>query len=221
MDDLAKLTNLKDLRLFSADSITNEGLAKLKTLKSLERLKLNCKNITFAGLSHLNELPNLIALQVESVKQDNSVLDISGLTKLEDLRLRGPTPIHIRDKDLACLAKLKRLRFLAWLPRDSMVTDAGIAYLKDLPNMRELQGGSPYLTDKSLSYLAKIKTLNLLTITGNFTDKGLGHLEGLKSLRSLSINAENDFSPAALARLRKELSNLHTFRVETKRQTKK
>ncbi len=221
MSHLAKLTNLKDLRLY-AESITNEGLAKLKTLKSLERLRLTkCNKVTISGLSGLNALNNLTELNLKSgIIQDNSGLDISGLTHLEDFRLNVDAPIC--DNDLACLKKLKNLRLLRIGRREGhSFTDAGIAHLKDLPNIRELYCHSPYLTDKSLSYLANMKTLNFLTIIGNFTDEGLGHLEGLKSLRSLSINAENDFSPVALARLRKELSNLHTFRVETKRETKK
>jgi Leucine-rich repeat (LRR) protein len=213
MDDLAKLTNLKDLRLFSAHSITNEGLAKLKTLKSLERLTLSCKNLTIAGLSHLNELPNIVELRVRKIKQDNSGLDISGLSKLEKLRLSLSRKGNqfVRDEDMACLKKLKNLRRLA-ITR-SMITDAGIAHLKDLPNMRELHCGSPYLTDESLSYLANMKTLNSLTITGNFTDKRLRHLEGLKGLTHLNITSDNAFSNAALQRLRKKLPNLQSLKV--------
>jgi Leucine-rich repeat (LRR) protein len=221
MSHLAKLTNLKDLRL-SGESITNEVLAKLKTLKSLERLQLSkCNKVTISGLSALNALNNLTELNLKlGIIQDYSGLDISGLTELEDLRLNVDAPLC--DNDLACVKKLKNLRLLRIGRKGGHAfTDAGIAHLKDLPNIRELHCHSPYLTDKSLSYLANMKTLNFLTIIGNFTDKGLGHLEGLKSLRSLSINAENDFGPAALARLRKELSNLQTFRVETKRETKK
>jgi Leucine-rich repeat (LRR) protein len=216
MSHLAKLTNLKDLRL-SAESITNEGLAKLKSLKSLERLTLTkCEKVTISGLSGLNALNNLTALNLRrGIIQDDSGLDISGLTGLEDLRLNVGAPLC--DNDLACLKKLKNLRLLRIGRKGGhSFTDAGIAHLKDLPNIRELSCHSPYLTDKSLSYLANMKTLNYLTIIGNFTDEGLGHLEGLKSLRSLSIIAENDFSPVALARLRKELSNLQTLRVETK-----
>ena len=60
IDDLAKLTNLRELHLSFADSITNEGLAKLKTLKSLERLDLGiCNNLTISSLSGLNALSNL------------------------------------------------------------------------------------------------------------------------------------------------------------------
>ena len=221
MSHLAKLTNLKDLRL-SADSITNEGLAKLKTLESLERLGLTkCEKVTISGLSGLNALNNLTALNLKrGIIQDNSGLDISGLTKLEDLRLNVDAPLC--DNDLACLKKLKNLRLLTIGGRESYsFTDAGIAHLKDLPNIRELWCHSPYLTDKSLSYLANIKTLNFLTIIGNFTDDGLGYLEKLKTLRSLKIHTTNKFSPAALKRLKEKLPNLYSFAAEQNRVLKR
>jgi len=206
---------MKDLRLFSAGSITNEGLAKLKTLKSLERLTLSCKNnVTIAGLSHLNELPNMVDLTVRKIKQDNSGLDISGLSKLEELRLSLSRKGNqfVRDEDMACLKKLKNLRRLV-IAR-CMITDAGIACLKDLRNMRDLHCGSPYLTDKSLSYLANMHKLNYLTITdGDLTDAGLRHLEGLKGLTCLNITSENALSSAALERLRKKLPNLQSLKV--------
>ena len=229
MDDLAKLTNLRELNL-QADSITNEGLAKLKTLKSLEKISLSCKKVTISGLSYLNALPNLVELEVRDVVQDNSGLDISGLTKLERIYLifnisrRGNELVFdpVRNEDLAYLKKLENLKSLV-IPGEkySMITDAGIAYLKDLPNMRELHCGSPYLTDKSLSCLANIKTLKFLTISGNFTDDGLVYLEGLKTLRSLTIYSANKFSPKALKRLEDNLSNLDSLTAEQNIELKK
>jgi peroxiredoxin len=217
MSHLAKLTNLKDLRL-SAESMTNEGLAKLRTLKSLERLELTkCNKVTISGLSGLNALDNLTVLNLNrGIIQDNSGLDISRLTRLEDLGLNLEAPIC--DNDLACLKKLKNLRYLAIGRKEGHpFTDAGIAHLKDLPNIRELYCHSPYLTDKSLSYLANMKTLNFLTIIGNFTDNGLGYLEQLKTLRSLTIYTTNKFSPAATRQLKERLPNLWSFTAEQNR----
>ena len=224
MSYIAKLGNLKELSLFGC-SITNKGLAKLKTLKSLERLTLRCENVTISGLSHLNALKNLSDLQVGDIKQDNSGLDISGLSKLEELSLRldcsrkGRELIcdPVRDEDMASLGKLKKLRWLGISSRNSMVTDAGIAYLKDLPNVGYFAFGSPYLTDKSLSYLASIKTLKTLIITGNFTDEGLGYLEELKGLLRLEIYSANKFSPAALKQIKEKLPVLTSFTAEQDR----
>ena len=159
-------------------------------------------------------------LRVSQIRQGKSILDIAGLTKLEELNLSlkivkrvGKSFVReqIRDEDLACLANLKFLKRLSGI---GGISDAGLKYLAGLTNMKRLHIGGPHLTDEGLSYLANMKKLDSLTISdGDFTDKGLRHLEGLKSLRYLNITSANAFSNAALQHLRKNLPNLYTFRV--------
>ncbi len=228
MDDLAKLTNLKELNLTFADSITNEGLAKLRTLKLLERLNVTCESVTISGLSCLNGLENLSELVVQYIRQDNSGLDLSGLAKLEKFRLNLTPTFYknkrnyepIRDKDLMSLAKLKKLKELRLGGVDnSEITDAGIAYLKDLPELSLFWGGSWYLTDKSLSYFANSRILRSLIIHGDFTDEGLIQLEKLKGLLQLKVYSANKFSRAAIKRLKDSLPNLYSFTAEQKKKT--
>lgn len=228
MEDLAKLTNLRELVL-TADLMTNDGLARLKTLKSLERIDLSCKNVTISGLSHLNALTNIRKLKTYGIKQDNSGLDISGLSKLESLSLalgssrKDGKRVHdpVRDEDLVCLQNLKNLMwFQIGFTKDSTITDSGIAYLRGLTNLTRLSIGSPYLTDNTLASLEKMRQLNSLRITGNFTDNGLRHLEGLKSLQLLKIYSANNFSPVDLKRLKDNLPNLSSFTADQNRQLK-
>ncbi|MFC1676540.1 redoxin domain-containing protein [Planctomycetota bacterium] len=230
MSHISKLTNLKDLSLFGCPQVTNEGLTKLTALKSLRKLNLYETKVTISGLSQLNVLSELVLLDAKSIEQDNSVLNISGLTKLECLTInlnfyrKDGDLAHdpIRDEDLACLKKLKNLKFLhISQTKYSMITDTGIAPLRDLINMANLAIGSPYLTDKSLSCLANMKTLNYLTISGNFTDEGLGYLEELKALQHLKIYSANNFSPAALKQLKDNLPNLSSFTADQDRDLKR
>lgn len=218
MDYLAKLTKLRVLHLSFCDSITDEGLAKLAALRSLERLDLYCKNITISGLSHLNPLKNIVRLSLRGIKQDDSGLDISGLTKLEQLTLklkrtrRGKEVVQddIRDKDLACLAKLKNLKELRIVSSSkSMITDAGMSHLAGLTNMRSLGIYGPLLTDKALSRLKGMQQLSSLSINGKFTEEGLLQLKDLKRLRYLRLGRDSTFTPAALKRLRKSLPHLN------------
>ncbi len=222
MDDLAKLTNLKELNLVYVESITNEGLARLKTLKLLEKLDISsCQNITISGLSHLNALHNLSKLQVDfGIIQDDSGLDISGLTKLEELLLRFDAPIY--DKDLVCLKKLKNLKQLVigGGKKSSMVTDAGIAYLKDLDNLTEIYCRSLYLTDNCLPSLANMKQLHYVTVCGNFTDDGLNFLHEAKTFLTLKILSANKFSPAAIKTLRERLPDLTSLTAEQDKELK-
>ena len=220
MEYLARLTNLKTLLLhFSSDLITDEGLAKLKTLKSLESLHFGSKSVTISGLSHLNELKNLTRLHVggNGIQQDNSGMNISGLTKLEDLSLKLKVEVKgkekfyhpLRDEDLACLKNLKQLsRFQISYTQHSEITDAGVFHLKGLTNLNLLNIGSRHLTDRSLSCLADMKKLDFLRLMGNFTDDGLTELGHFDALTNLHIFTSGTLSPQAIQRLRKALPNM-------------
>jgi peroxiredoxin/Leucine-rich repeat (LRR) protein len=227
MTHLAKLKDLKVLNIANAPLLTNDGLAKLKSLKNLERLSLRTEKVTISGLSHLNALSNLVRLDIEGVQRDDSNLDISGLSKLENLKFKpnilmkkkGIDMVSVlRDDDLKCLKELKDLRnFTIRSADNSAITDAGIAHLRDLPNLSELVIGGAGVMDKSLSYLANIKTLTYLDIAGNFTDEGLEHLKSLKSLRTLSLKSPNIISPKAKQDLGNNLPVLSSFKIQKKR----
>ncbi|MHC4639336.1 MAG: leucine-rich repeat domain-containing protein, partial [Planctomycetota bacterium] len=220
MSHIAKLSNLRNLNI-SGCLITNKGLAKLTTLKSLKSLWLYETKVTISGLSQFNVLPNLVKLEARHIKQDNLGLDISALTRLERLIIEAHRKKGgIRDEDLACLSKHKRLKLChLW---HTKLTDAGMAHLAGLTNLDWLGISGANLTDDGLKYLTNMRRLNNLSITGNgnFTDNGLRYLEGLKALGSLKITSKNNFSRAALVRLRKNLPNLHTFQVKKAKESK-
>ncbi len=228
MGCLAKLSYLRELHL-CGNSITDAGLAKLKTLQSLEKLKLVSENITMSGLSHLNAMTQMSDLYLHGVAQDDSGMDISGLRNLEKLTLtlkktrKGKIRIQgeLRDEDLACLANLKHLKWLhiGNIPK-TRITDAGMAHLAGLTNMEQLGIGSPYLTDKSLTYLRNMKRMQRMTIAGNFTDEGLKYLENLRDLVNLTIYSSNNFSSAAIDSLKDKLPNIRTLTAEKDRELK-
>lgn len=209
MSCIAGLVNLQTLELHGCP-ITNTGLAKLSTLKSLKKLTLRRVAVTISGLAHLNAMADLTRLELYNAPQDGTALDIGGLSQLEFLDF-GKTQLH--DEDLACLAKLTRLREL-YVFTQRGVSDAGIAHLAGLTSLEHLGIGGPNLTNRSLSYLANMKKLDYLWIgDGDFTDGGLRHLEGLRGLRRLEITSKNAFSREALDRLRKKLPNLQVLKI--------
>ena len=69
-------------------------------------------------------------------------------------------------------------------------------------------------------YYVNMKKLNHLTIMGDFTDAGLRHLEGLKTLSFLTIYSANNFSTAAVQRLKSKLPNLTRFVADQDRAIK-
>ena len=231
MDSVAQLTNLQRLSLFCSSErrmrlglggggvrlrpeagqpggpLTDEGLARLAPLKSLKSLSLANVKIPISGLSHLNALSNLINLSIKEVQQDNSGMNLSGLTKLEKLRIDAAKGSAIRDEDLACLAGLKHLRNLQFsFPERMAMGDQGLKHLAGLTNLDTLVVGSN-VTDDGLSYLDNMKKLHVLGIAGDFTNQGLRHLEGLNGLSVLSIYPERPFGRTALNRLQQKLPN--------------
>jgi len=216
MPHIAALSHLKGLLLASAPGVTNDGLAKLGALKSLQTLSLPSKSeVTLSGLNHLNALADLRYLKASGIEPPGygeGPMDLSGLTRLEQLSLPP-----VRDQDLACLAGLERLKWLQMGSALNAISDAGMAYLRGLRSLERLSIGGDRITDKGLACLANLKTLNFIQIKGNFSDRGLRHLEGLGGLGLLRIDSGTWVSSAAIKRLRERLPNLTTFNVDRQR----
>lgn len=92
---------------FSGTDVTDDDLAILKNLPSLETLILSRTDISDAGLKHLK-----------------------GLTSLRQLNLPARTTDH-GLKHLERLAKLQTLYLI-----DTQISDAGLKYLKGLQSLR-------------------------------------------------------------------------------------
>jgi len=233
MDSIAQLTNLQNLGLHCYPGrrmrngvhllpeagqpgvpLTDAGLAKLAPLKSLKSLYVRNAKITISGLSHLNALSNLTFLRIGEIQQDDTGMDISGLTKLEELIIDPAKDSPLRDEDMACLAQLKNLRNLQFVwPNKNGIGDQGLKHLAGLTNLDTLVVGSN-LTDEGLGHLKNMSKLYRLTIFGDFTDQGLRHLEGLKGLSILKIDSKRPFGITALKRLRQKLPYLYSFSFE-------
>ncbi len=212
MDHIARLTNLKDLSLFYCPNVTEAGLAKAASLKSMEKLFVSEANVTLPGLARLGRGANLKQLNIGSLKRGGGVLDISGLSSLEKVSLSfgHKSGEFFSDEDLKCLANLKRLEWLQIGPRK--FTDAGMAHLANLTNMERLGIGGPELTDAGLRHLAGMRNLNHLTIDdGNITDAGLGHLAGLKALNYLNITTSGRITAAGKRLLGEKLPDMGFF----------
>jgi Leucine-rich repeat (LRR) protein len=229
MDHVAKLTNLTSLVVFGCDNVTDRGLARLAGLKSLTHLYIADTDMTISGLNRLNSLSNLTRLHVGELRRDGAVLDLSGLTNLEDIILSfgRNSGDRFTDSDLVCLGDLKRLKGLQIGPPD--FTDNGVASLTGLVRLERLSMGGTRLTDEAFKHVGNMKRLQLLTVSngvwdtgksawgsgGGFTDKALSCLEGLTQLNMLEISSEHVFGSAAVQRLRKALPGLDFIRVNT------
>jgi hypothetical protein len=216
---LAGLTRLKRLGLFGCSRLTDESLRTISQLRSLENLSISHGYLTISGLTMLNSMTNLKNLDLDEVIQDDSGLNLSGLTNLEDLRLSlarrraGTSVIYspFQERDIATLGKLTRLKRLQI--SHGGATNASLAYLIGLSRLERLSIGGDGLTDEGLAHLTGLSRLNSLTLSGHFTDAALGYLQKLPDLGMLDFfRSSAVFSQVAVRDFQRNMPQLTVFR---------
>jgi hypothetical protein len=94
----------------------------------------------------------------------------------------------VTDADLRKLDAALNLRQL--LLDNTSVTDEGVAYLTQLPNLYHLRMRGARLTDRGMESLAKIRSLRFLNIPqAAFTDQGLKELLRVSDLQQLRFSS--------------------------------
>lgn len=215
MKHIAKLTKLKGLSFFTADQLTNKGLAELAGLKSLTSFSLGrVTRVSVSGLNVLNNFKNLNNLSLHDIHQDTFVMDISGLTELKDLTIvlhderKGDVFVSdsFKNEDWVCLANLTKLKRLQITGVG--IDNEGVKHLSDLTNLEFLNifcKGESKINDQALKYLTDMHKLNRLYIKdGHFTDKALDYLVDLPSLSWLELTSDFAFSTKAIRDFRQK-----------------
>jgi len=224
MKHVAKLTNLKRLSIFYYRQLTDKGLAELAELESLTDFNLGRgTKVSVSGLKSLNRLKKLKVLRLKGIHQDNSVMDISGLTNLERLTIllhverKGNSIVSdsFRNEDWACLANLTGLKTLQICGVG--INDGGMKYLSGLTNLEYLNiicRGESRITDEGLKYLVNMNGLYRLYIKdGHFTDKALGYLDDLPSLSWLELTSDFAFSSKTIRDFQQKNPNITRLRL--------
>jgi Leucine-rich repeat (LRR) protein/tRNA A-37 threonylcarbamoyl transferase component Bud32 len=180
----------RELRVAEIDlartAATDDGLAHLASLASLESLVLNETRISDAGLVHLRGLKKLRTLVLTGTAVTGGGLaPLQSLTELEDLILDAT---RVDSAGLAHLRPLTKLRQLGLekLPVD----DAGAAHLASLTNLRRLNLNDSKVTDAGLAHLKALTNLQALQLSQDVRvgNAGLQHLLALKDLQVLDLN---------------------------------
>jgi Leucine-rich repeat (LRR) protein len=199
MDTIVKeVTNLPGLKEMTLGTgLTDEGIVKLKDMRSLRALTIGPSQITGKGISTLAEIPSLQALTLHQAKLDS-------------------------EDDWSALGKLSALQRLSLRHTQSKVTDEFVSHLAGLRSLRDLSIdaiiikdhkaiSSLDVTDKGLGYLSKLKSLERLSLHGaKITDDGLQQLGNLNSLKWMDLQGCN-VTEEGLLRLRKKLSALRWY----------
>jgi len=184
--------SLKLKSLSICEGLTDEGLAYLKNMQSLEKLDIFRSQVTGKGIAALAELPRLKEVSlVEPMLTSEEWAALGRLSSLEYLDLNW-IQSEFTDVDIAHLSGLSRLRRLIISP--------------NIPD--EDEDISLGINDKGLMHISKLKAIeNLSLASAKITNDGLQHLAELPALKHISFE-RCKVSEQDLQRLKKKLPEL-------------
>jgi hypothetical protein len=211
---IGKLPHLKNLTLYGGKKkLTDETVGALLGLKELENFSSEGGWLSDAGLAKLSALSSLksaaffhLSINMEGFT-GKGFAAWKALPHLERLTVAG---MSMGDEALGLIAQIPALRdFSTWHTYQTQAGNAAIAKmpLTSLRIGQRLQhrgADALSLTDESLATLAKIQTLQKLTLMeGQFTLAGLKALKSLPALKQVQV-APTAVSATDLDGLRKE-----------------
>jgi hypothetical protein len=167
--------------------IKDDIMPIVASLRSVEQLILNGTNgVTDAGLTYLAQMHNLHTIDLGfSGATAASLKSVKDLTKL--VKLDMPTT-NVADDDLAYVENLKALEWIQFGSKCTGLTDAGLAHLRHLVNLKTVSVGGCPITSAGLEHLRDLTKLETLNFR-NTQISDLAPIAHLKELRSLSLSA--------------------------------
>lgn len=203
---LQYLTSLETLNLHQT-IVTDEGLAVLKDLKKLSSVNISSTLVHGSGIRYLVGLPELkyLAISDKSIDPSTSqwLAQLKGLEKFDAVRTQL--------SDLSWVAETPRLREIN--VGGSRVSD--ISALAALPNLKTLNIWRSFIVDADLAAFRNSKELESINVVEtDISDAGLSNFEGLPKLKL--IDAVDTYVTAdGAAKLRAKMPNLE-IRIRTK-----
>lgn len=165
MATLAKLPDLRALKLDGTRSVTIEGWRRIGEMRSLTEIGLRSLACDRATMSTILRLPGLVTLELTDVTglDDGALAAIAGCSQMRCLELRGMPGLH--ERAIARIAELTSLEVLFLSGLDALSDDV-LAKLQSLKRLRWLSLRSNRVTSDGLRALAGMRDLRRLNLTG-------------------------------------------------------
>lgn len=220
-----------EVSFYQIKDATDETIAPLRYLTSLETLDLHQTIVTDEGLSVLKDLKKLSSVNISSTQVHGSgIRYLVGLPELKYLAVSDKSVDPSTSQWLAQLKALEKfdavrtqLSDLSWVvetPRLKEINVGGarvsnISALAALPNLQSLNIWRSFIVDADLAAFRNSKELEVINfVEADITDAGLSHFEGLPKLKR--IDAVDTYVTAdGAAKLREKIPNLD-IRIRTK-----
>ncbi len=175
LDDLAQLKTVRELYLLVGCSFTQRGVAEhIASLTNIRKLVLDRVPLGNRELELIGSLPQLEVLNVDWPQ--------TCWDSTDDFYVHGH-PVAVNDDGLECLRRMPRLRRLA-LRIDDPWKGFGPMY----PGMYSVKVPEAQISDAGLAYIKALPNLESLDLSGTkVTLAGLLGLQGMAKLRELVI----------------------------------
>jgi hypothetical protein len=148
---IGKMTDLEELYIWDAKSITDAGVSHLSRLTNLKMVHIGNSNLTDDSLARISSLPRMEEMSLQQNHfSDEGLARLSGKERLKRLCI-GLGDVRITDGGLAHLAGFEKLELLDL--QKSRVTDQGLEQLKRLPNLKELWMSETSVSDQAVQRL--------------------------------------------------------------------
>jgi hypothetical protein len=168
---LKGLRNVRELNLYYAELVTDEGLATMRDWQKIERINARGTKVTDNTLAILAGKKSIVALDVGFAEvTDSGLQHLSSLTGLRELAFGGN---KLTEVGLQVLRTLPQLRVLDLSGKQR--TDSGLWFLGT--------------TDVGLDPVATVSGLEELNLSGlNITGRGIEKLMPLAKLARLDLH---------------------------------
>ncbi len=188
---IARFTGLRALRFSGKNgktSIDDDGVKKLAACKSMKALALD--DLSFVGTDGVTALSTLSELEelylAATIVDDDTCKIIAAFPKLKKLRLSRN---QVGDPGLEVLSSCSGLEELD-LSEDSLITDAGMAYLAKLTGLKKLNLWRVQVSDDGALMLAPLTRLVWLNLDNTkLSDAGLPALKDMNALTFLHLGS--------------------------------
>lgn len=204
IQNVSKVNGLKSPQLYNARGLTDDDLAPLAKLKSLEELLLaGPSQLTNACIEHLTGLTNLKRLQLSgSAITDEGLSQLQHLKQLEELELQQTGAAG------TILTSFRGVPLKHLILRD--LSDEHAAQLGGFQELERFQCNGQSLTDRGFAHFAGLKRLKSLNLAGcrGISSSGFGALRSLTNLTSLDISHTNAGDDALRQLVRHDALNM-------------
>lgn len=189
LESILTMRPLKQLRILQSP-LKDEDLNIIARIENLEDLDLDFTQITDAGLANLKSCEKLRSLNLTQENlTDNAIDSILKIPNLSELYIHHAA---ITDEGLKKISQLKNMQVLRVAP--GFFTSEGLRQIQDMPKLRELDFSvntmepKSLITNKGIEYIARIRSLESLYLTGNpITDDSIHELKKMKQLKDLYL----------------------------------